>query len=262
VPLLNSPWLSPKNLRFRKFWRSYLDQKLPRITNPVSDLTGDRSRYRSSMWFFEVAILEITVRFFKFVWEILPIQHTNAYMYNHVYNSWYAHTVPKNTYRNIYVTRVKGWWNIHRKNQYTTLWRNAKKFDVTRYAIIGLDCCDTGWCSRNNFLARIGLHDERGCNFMSTMMHDLSEYRVRPESARYSTLVPTVEDHYYDRVSVLHCIDLLSENRAWKFPSARKFEDNGSTKRIATYNFKRTDSIVFSNSILSAMEINLPERYL
>ena len=28
------------------------------------------------MWFFEVAILEITIRFFKFVWEILPIQPT------------------------------------------------------------------------------------------------------------------------------------------------------------------------------------------
>ena len=26
------------------------------------------------MWFFEVAILEITIRFFKFVWEILPMQ--------------------------------------------------------------------------------------------------------------------------------------------------------------------------------------------
>jgi hypothetical protein len=28
------------------------------------------------MEFFEVAILEITLRFFKFVWEILPIQPT------------------------------------------------------------------------------------------------------------------------------------------------------------------------------------------
>jgi hypothetical protein len=28
------------------------------------------------MCFFEVAILEITIRFFKFVWEILPIQPT------------------------------------------------------------------------------------------------------------------------------------------------------------------------------------------
>ena len=28
------------------------------------------------MWFFEIAILEITIRFFKFVWEILPIQPT------------------------------------------------------------------------------------------------------------------------------------------------------------------------------------------
>jgi hypothetical protein len=42
VPLLNSPWSSPKKFRFRKFWRSYLDQNLPRITNPVSDLTGDQ----------------------------------------------------------------------------------------------------------------------------------------------------------------------------------------------------------------------------
>jgi hypothetical protein len=30
----------------------------------------------SSMWFFEVAILEITIRIFKLVWEILPIQPT------------------------------------------------------------------------------------------------------------------------------------------------------------------------------------------
>jgi hypothetical protein len=42
VPLLNSPWSSPKKHRFRKFWRSYLDQNLLRITNPVSDLTGDQ----------------------------------------------------------------------------------------------------------------------------------------------------------------------------------------------------------------------------
>jgi hypothetical protein len=42
VPLLNSPWSSPKKFRFRKFWMSYLDQNLPRITNPVSDLTGDQ----------------------------------------------------------------------------------------------------------------------------------------------------------------------------------------------------------------------------
>jgi hypothetical protein len=40
VGLLNSPWSSPKNVRFRKFWKSYLDQKLLRITNPVSDLTA------------------------------------------------------------------------------------------------------------------------------------------------------------------------------------------------------------------------------
>ena len=42
VLLLNSPWSSPKKIRFRKFWRSYLDQNLLRITNPVSDLTGDQ----------------------------------------------------------------------------------------------------------------------------------------------------------------------------------------------------------------------------
>ena len=44
VPLLNSPWSSPKKNRFRKFWRPYLvlDQNLFRITNPVSDLTGDQ----------------------------------------------------------------------------------------------------------------------------------------------------------------------------------------------------------------------------
>ena len=42
VGLLNSPWSSPKNVRFRKFWKSYLDQNLLRITDPVSDLTGDQ----------------------------------------------------------------------------------------------------------------------------------------------------------------------------------------------------------------------------
>jgi hypothetical protein len=41
-PLFNSPWSSLKKLRFRKFWRSYLDKNLLRITNPVSDLTGDQ----------------------------------------------------------------------------------------------------------------------------------------------------------------------------------------------------------------------------
>jgi hypothetical protein len=40
MPLLNSPWSSPKKISFRKFWRLYLDQNLLRITNPVSDLTG------------------------------------------------------------------------------------------------------------------------------------------------------------------------------------------------------------------------------
>jgi hypothetical protein len=45
VPVLDSPWSSPQKTRFRKFWRSYLDleQKLVRITNPVSDLTGDQA---------------------------------------------------------------------------------------------------------------------------------------------------------------------------------------------------------------------------
>jgi hypothetical protein len=54
VPLLNSPWSSPKKFRFRKSWRSYLEQNLLRITSvkfnilhsgitdPVSDLTGDQ----------------------------------------------------------------------------------------------------------------------------------------------------------------------------------------------------------------------------
>jgi hypothetical protein len=47
---IESPWSSHKNFPFRKFWRSYLDllmylqvdQNLPRITNPVSDMTGDQ----------------------------------------------------------------------------------------------------------------------------------------------------------------------------------------------------------------------------
>jgi hypothetical protein len=39
---LKQPWSSPKNFRFRRCRRSNLDQNLPRITNPVSDLTGDQ----------------------------------------------------------------------------------------------------------------------------------------------------------------------------------------------------------------------------
>jgi hypothetical protein len=41
-----------------------------------SNLTGDKYYYILSinMWFFEVVILEITVRFFKFVWEILLLR--------------------------------------------------------------------------------------------------------------------------------------------------------------------------------------------
>ena len=39
---LKHPWSSPKNFRFRRCRRSNLDQNLPRITNPVSDLTGDQ----------------------------------------------------------------------------------------------------------------------------------------------------------------------------------------------------------------------------
>jgi hypothetical protein len=52
-----------------------VDQNLPRITNPVSDLFERRPvlQYGSSMWFFGVKIFENTIRIFKFVWEILPI---------------------------------------------------------------------------------------------------------------------------------------------------------------------------------------------
>ena len=42
VGSLKHPWSSPKNFRFRRCRRSNLDQNLPRITNPVSDLTGDQ----------------------------------------------------------------------------------------------------------------------------------------------------------------------------------------------------------------------------
>jgi hypothetical protein len=35
------PWSSLKNFRFRRCRRSNLDQNVPSITNPVSDLTGD-----------------------------------------------------------------------------------------------------------------------------------------------------------------------------------------------------------------------------
>jgi hypothetical protein len=38
---LKHPWSSPKNFRSRHCRRSNLDQNLPRITNPVSDMTGD-----------------------------------------------------------------------------------------------------------------------------------------------------------------------------------------------------------------------------
>jgi hypothetical protein len=43
VCLSTPPWSSPKNYQFRRCRRSNLDQNLPRITNPVSDLTGDHS---------------------------------------------------------------------------------------------------------------------------------------------------------------------------------------------------------------------------
>ena len=39
---VSTPSRHPKTFRFRKFWRSYLDQNLLRITNLVSDLTGDQ----------------------------------------------------------------------------------------------------------------------------------------------------------------------------------------------------------------------------
>ena len=76
VRLLNNPGLQPNFFRFRWYRRSFLsiDRNLQRITNPVSDLTGTSSSVY--MWFFEIVILEITIRFFKFVWEILPTQTT------------------------------------------------------------------------------------------------------------------------------------------------------------------------------------------
>ena len=42
VPLFKLSWSPPKKLRIRRFWRSYLDQNLPRITDLISDLTGDQ----------------------------------------------------------------------------------------------------------------------------------------------------------------------------------------------------------------------------
>ena len=42
VRSLKHPWSSPRNFQFRRCRRSNLDQNLPRITNPVSDLTGDQ----------------------------------------------------------------------------------------------------------------------------------------------------------------------------------------------------------------------------
>jgi hypothetical protein len=42
VGSLKHPWSSPKNFRFRRCRRSNLDQNLPSITKPVSDLTGDQ----------------------------------------------------------------------------------------------------------------------------------------------------------------------------------------------------------------------------
>ena len=42
---ITRPGRQPKTFRFRKFWRSYLDQNFLRITNPVSDLTGDQYFY-------------------------------------------------------------------------------------------------------------------------------------------------------------------------------------------------------------------------
>ena len=72
VSLLNSPWSSPKKYYFRKFWRSYLDQNLHRITNPVSDLTGDQWFYVN----FRSCNSKNHNMIFKFVGEILPIQPT------------------------------------------------------------------------------------------------------------------------------------------------------------------------------------------
>jgi hypothetical protein len=57
----------------RRWNLNNLDHNFLRITNPVSDLTAGTC---SSIWFFEVAIIEITIQFFKFVCEILPIQPT------------------------------------------------------------------------------------------------------------------------------------------------------------------------------------------
>jgi hypothetical protein len=65
-------WSSPKNFRFRRCRRSNLDCHVSEFAQDHgSDLRSDRGLVRnSSMWFFEVAILEITIRVFKFVWEI------------------------------------------------------------------------------------------------------------------------------------------------------------------------------------------------
>ena len=66
---LNRPHRRQKKL-FPQILEIVSTPKIAQGHEPVSDLTG----ISSSMCFFEVAILEITIRFFKFVQEILPIQ--------------------------------------------------------------------------------------------------------------------------------------------------------------------------------------------
>jgi hypothetical protein len=69
------PWSSPKNLPV---------STLPKVESRPEFAQDHESGLRSEVGpagtsssicdFFEVAILEITIRFFKFVWEILPIR--------------------------------------------------------------------------------------------------------------------------------------------------------------------------------------------
>ena len=50
VCLLKHPWYLPNFFRFRWCRRSFLDQNLLRITNPISDLTGDQQFYVICWW--------------------------------------------------------------------------------------------------------------------------------------------------------------------------------------------------------------------
>ena len=118
MPLLNSPWSSPFSRILEAVSRPEFAQ------DHESGLRSDRGPVVLCD-FFEVAILEITVRFFKFVWEILPIQPTIQTREKNRHPSFFSKM------RTFFKNRPR-WLKFYSNSAFNQRGRFLKKFSSSR----------------------------------------------------------------------------------------------------------------------------------